>query len=73
MPDPTRQQAREAALEAFGIERVFINHYHCDYCDEDWDGEWSCAVDEACPRCDRAFSPYDYDIEDEHEEEEESP
>jgi hypothetical protein len=71
--DTRRQQAREAALEAFGIERVFTNHYFCKYCDQEWSSQWSCAADDDCSGCGRAYSPYDYDIEDEHEEEEESP
>jgi hypothetical protein len=29
----------------------FVNHYHCDDCDTDWDDEWSCCCDDECPSC----------------------
>lgn len=70
MPDPTRQQAREAALEAFGIERKFTNFYSCEKCCVEWETTWSCACDDECPECQACLTPYDYEIEDEHEEEE---
>ncbi len=49
------------AMEAFGIERRFINCYHCEACDVEWTDEWSCACDDECPECGRDFSPYDSD------------
>ena len=38
----------------------FQNFYRCHRCNADWEGEWSCMVDDECPHCDaRDISPYD--------------
>lgn len=29
----------------------FRNHYQCYRCDETWEDEWSCEVDDDCPHC----------------------
>jgi hypothetical protein len=38
---------------------LLFNRYHCDDCDASWSDEWSCACDDDCPRCGKAFSPHD--------------
>lgn len=65
-----RQLAREAGMEALGIERVFTNYYRCLYCGTHWRMRWSCACDDDCPDCNISHSPYDYVIDNEIEEEE---
>jgi predicted nucleic acid-binding Zn-ribbon protein len=38
----------------------FVNHYRCGDCGETWDDEWSCMVDDDCPKCgSRHWSPLD--------------
>lgn len=46
----------------------FTNHYRCEECDEEWTDQWSCACDDECPRCGKAISPHDYEIEGEEDE-----
>jgi len=29
----------------------FRNHYKCPRCGEEWSDEWSCACNDACPKC----------------------
>lgn len=57
-----RMSAIEEALEALGIERVYINHYRCEYCGTEWEDQWSCACDDECPGCGRDISPYSFEI-----------
>jgi hypothetical protein len=42
-------------------ERLFINHYRCDECDESWTDTWSATCDDRCPACNRAISPHHSD------------
>lgn len=51
------------AVEALGIERVFLNFYRCDVCGTEWQDKWSCACDDRCEHCDTAISPYRFEIE----------
>lgn len=38
----------------------FQNFYQCDRCGAEWEGEWSCMVDDECPFCGRHdIAPYD--------------
>lgn len=38
----------------------FRNHYECYRCDQVWDDEWSCEVDDDCPHCGaRHTSPFE--------------
>lgn len=38
----------------------FVNHYRCGDCGETWDDEWSCMVDDDCPKCrSRHWTPLD--------------
>lgn len=34
-----------------------LNHYHCDDCGVSWSDEWSCACDDECPECGKAYTP----------------
>jgi hypothetical protein len=38
---------------------LFLNHYHCDACDIEWDDEWSCACNDHCPSCNAEIEPYE--------------
>lgn len=58
-----REAAIEEAIEAFGIERVYHNHYRCEECATEWDSDWSCACDDECAGCGADYSPYAYEIE----------
>lgn len=40
---------------------LFINHYYCEDCDEEWSSEWDCACDDHCPQCWREIEPFDSD------------
>lgn len=40
-----------------GDDHRYLNHYHCEACDETWEDAWSCGCDDTCPRCDAAVSP----------------
>ena len=42
-------------------ELRFVNHYHCDACDVEWEDEWSCMCDDECPECGVAHTPYQSD------------
>lgn len=64
-----RQLARENALEAFGFGRVFTNRYYCKECANEWTSVWDCACDDQCHSCGVVYTPVDYTIEDEFEEE----
>lgn len=57
-----REAAIEEAIEALGIERVFLNHYRCEECDVEWDDQWSCACDDECASCGADISPYAWEI-----------
>lgn len=35
----------------------FTNHYECGDCNVAWDDEWSCACDDECPECGKAYTP----------------
>jgi hypothetical protein len=38
----------------------FVNHYRCGDCGETWDDEWSCMVDDDCPKCrSRHWTPFE--------------
>ena len=37
----------------------FLNRYLCEACGESWEDQWSCACDDKCPTCGKAFSPED--------------
>lgn len=63
-----REAAIEEAIEAFGIERVYHNHYRCEECAAEWDSDWSCACDDECAGCGRDMSPYAYEVEGEEED-----
>jgi hypothetical protein len=40
----------------------FRNFYQCYRCDAEWDGNWSCMVDEECPNCEaKDIAPSDAD------------
>jgi hypothetical protein len=67
----SRQLAREMALEAFGIQPTYTNHYYCPSCDVDWDMVWNCACTGVCFVCGGAYTPVDYDLDFEIPEEEE--
>lgn len=48
--------------------------YRCPNCGEEWDDEWSCAVNSDCPECGaRDIEPYDHDIVDDDEDEPDEP
>jgi len=36
----------------------FVNHYHCDACEEEWQDTWSCACNDRCPVCNQEIQPY---------------
>ncbi len=38
---------------------LFVNHYHCEACDIEWDDEWSCACNDRCPSCNAEIEPYE--------------
>lgn len=41
-------------------ETVFINHYTCPACGEEWQDEWTAQVDDDCPACgERHISPHE--------------
>ena len=37
----------------------FLNHYHCDGCEEDWSDESEGTQDDECPTCGQCYSPYE--------------
>lgn len=39
----------------------YLNHYHCEACDIEWEDEWSCACNDKCPQCNREIEPYESD------------
>jgi rubrerythrin len=62
-PEEKRADAVAAAMEALGIEPVYTNHYHCDDCGVSWIDQWSCAVDDECPKCGKDISPHDWECD----------
>jgi DNA-directed RNA polymerase subunit M/transcription elongation factor TFIIS len=37
----------------------FVNFYHCERCDHEWEDVWSSMCDDDCPACGaRHMSPY---------------
>jgi hypothetical protein len=47
----------ELSTDSDGLPLRFVNSYHCEPCGESWDDEWSCACDDECPACGKAYSP----------------
>ncbi|WP_069910323.1 hypothetical protein [Devosia insulae] len=38
----------------------YLNHYHCDSCDTEWEDDWSCCCDDDCPASgSRHWSPHE--------------
>jgi hypothetical protein len=35
----------------------FVNHYHCEECDQTWSDQWSCACNDECPSCGAEIEP----------------
>lgn len=51
--------AADPAGEAASAAR-FRNSYYCEACGTDWEDEWSCEVDDDCPKCgERHISPHE--------------
>lgn len=42
-----------------GLE--YTNHYKCEACDNEWTDTHSCACDDECSECGKAYSPFDYE------------
>lgn len=36
----------------------YVNFYHCDKCDVDWESIWSCMCNDRCPYCRTEIEPY---------------
>lgn len=43
----------------------FVNHYHCERCDVEWEDEWDCTCNDRCPECNDEIEPYHSDDESE--------
>ncbi len=35
----------------------FINFYHCDQCDTEWEDQWDCMCNDKCPECNAEIEP----------------
>lgn len=40
---------------------LYLNYYHCNECNVDWEDEWSCMCDDECPSFGSDVSPHDAD------------
>jgi hypothetical protein len=49
---------------------IYTNYYRCEDCGVEWIDEWSCACDDECPECGKDFSPFDYEVEGEEDDDE---
>ena len=42
------------------IKFMFLNYYECPECENIWEDQWDCQVDDDCPSCGcRHISPYE--------------
>jgi len=39
----------------------YINHYHCEGCNIDWQTIWDCACNDKCPHCNTEHEPFKSD------------
>mgnify|MGYP003638782101 FL=1 len=47
------------SLEDEEIKFMWLNYYECPECENVWEDEWDCQVDDDCPDCGcRHISPY---------------
>ncbi len=42
-------------------EAKYLNHYHCDKCNQEWEETWDSKCDGECPQCGTAYTPYQSD------------
>ena len=51
--------AERKSLEDEEIKFMWLNYYECPECENVWEDEWDCQVDDDCPDCGcRHISPY---------------
>jgi hypothetical protein len=46
------------ACYAEGIVPIYENHYRCEPCNEEWTDTWAGQPDDACPKCDKEYTPH---------------